>query len=354
MRDSIVHPIVPGSGALHSFSRGGRSSVGRAPGCGPGGRGFESRRSPLMRRDVARVTLHSMPEPLIIHLRTGDELRVEADREELSAAFAGQAVHRDRVERPASSPSSARTSSGSSRSARAAGAGSRRPGAILTAWPPPRPIRRARRHHARLDGDRRRADRHRPAARRDLARRAPLGRARASPATSSGIAGFARVICVDRRGVGLSDPVSGPITMEDECGDMLAVLDAAGMRARGPLRVHVGRAAVHPVRRAGTPSACGRWCCTRRSRATAPRRELRPRGRPRGARSGDRGVARGLGRRGEHRRLRALTRRRRTAAVLVRQAHAALVKPGGDARALAQHRAVRRARGPRARCACRR
>ncbi len=27
--------------------RGGRSSVGRAPGCGPGGRGFESRRSPL-------------------------------------------------------------------------------------------------------------------------------------------------------------------------------------------------------------------------------------------------------------------------------------------------------------------
>ncbi|HMS62274.1 MAG TPA: hypothetical protein PKD63_08330 [Solirubrobacteraceae bacterium] len=31
-----------------------------------------------------------MPEPLIIHLRTGDELRVEADREELSAAIAGR------------------------------------------------------------------------------------------------------------------------------------------------------------------------------------------------------------------------------------------------------------------------
>ena len=29
------------------LKRGGRSSVGRAPGCGPGGRGFESRRSPL-------------------------------------------------------------------------------------------------------------------------------------------------------------------------------------------------------------------------------------------------------------------------------------------------------------------
>ena len=39
---------------------------------------------------VARVTLHPMPEPLIIHLRTGDELRVEADREELSSAIAGR------------------------------------------------------------------------------------------------------------------------------------------------------------------------------------------------------------------------------------------------------------------------
>ena len=48
-----------------SSSRGGRSSVGRAPGCGPGGRGFESPRSPsgksLLRRgfsysgDDARV-----------------------------------------------------------------------------------------------------------------------------------------------------------------------------------------------------------------------------------------------------------------------------------------------------------
>jgi hypothetical protein len=31
-----------------------------------------------------------MPEPLIIHLRTGDELRVEADREELSADIASR------------------------------------------------------------------------------------------------------------------------------------------------------------------------------------------------------------------------------------------------------------------------
>ena len=31
---------------LHKKMDGGRSSVGRAPGCGPGGRGFKSRRSP--------------------------------------------------------------------------------------------------------------------------------------------------------------------------------------------------------------------------------------------------------------------------------------------------------------------
>ena len=33
---------------------GGRSSVGRAPGCGPGGRGFKSRRSPFPRPTPAR------------------------------------------------------------------------------------------------------------------------------------------------------------------------------------------------------------------------------------------------------------------------------------------------------------
>ncbi len=32
-----------------------------------------------------------MPEPLIIHLRTGDELRVEADRAELSSLLADRA-----------------------------------------------------------------------------------------------------------------------------------------------------------------------------------------------------------------------------------------------------------------------
>lgn len=42
------------------------------------------------------------------------------------------------------------------------------------------------------------------------------------------IAAFARVILMDRRGVGLSDPLTGPITLDDECADIDAVLDAAG------------------------------------------------------------------------------------------------------------------------------
>ncbi|HMS62273.1 MAG TPA: adenylate/guanylate cyclase domain-containing protein [Solirubrobacteraceae bacterium] len=42
------------------------------------------------------------------------------------------------------------------------------------------------------------------------------------------IATFSRVILMDRRGVGLSDPVSDVLTMEDECEDICAVLDAAG------------------------------------------------------------------------------------------------------------------------------
>ena len=39
---------------------------------------------------------------------------------------------------------------------------------------------------------------------------------------------FARVILMDRRGSGLSDPLDGTLALEDEVGDVLAVLDAAG------------------------------------------------------------------------------------------------------------------------------
>src|SRR4051812_4335567 len=39
---------------------------------------------------------------------------------------------------------------------------------------------------------------------------------------------YARVIVLDRRGIGLSDPRTARMTLEDEVGDVLAVLDAAG------------------------------------------------------------------------------------------------------------------------------
>ena len=42
------------------------------------------------------------------------------------------------------------------------------------------------------------------------------------------LASFARLIALDRRGIGLSDTVDGPIGVDDEVGDLEAVLDAAG------------------------------------------------------------------------------------------------------------------------------
>src|SRR5205085_4991793 len=42
------------------------------------------------------------------------------------------------------------------------------------------------------------------------------------------LARFARVIVMDRRGCGLSDPRHPGLTLDEEAADMLAVLDAAG------------------------------------------------------------------------------------------------------------------------------
>src|SRR5262249_43522270 len=39
---------------------------------------------------------------------------------------------------------------------------------------------------------------------------------------------FSRVILMDRRGSGLSDPLDGALSLDDEVDDVLAVLDAAG------------------------------------------------------------------------------------------------------------------------------
>src|SRR3979409_1380314 len=68
------------------------------------------------------------------------------------------------------------------------------------------------------------------------------------------LSSIARVILVDRRGVGLSDRPLEPLTLEEEVGDLLAVLDDAGAdrvvlqayAAGGPLAVTV--AALQPRR----------------------------------------------------------------------------------------------------------
>ena len=64
------------------------------------------------------------------------------------------------------------------------------------------------------------------------------------------LASIARVILVDRRGSGLSDPLTGPLSLEDEVADLEAVLDAAGAdrvvlqayAAGGPLAVQFAHA----------------------------------------------------------------------------------------------------------------
>src|SRR5215212_8918090 len=42
------------------------------------------------------------------------------------------------------------------------------------------------------------------------------------------LAEFSRLIIMDRRGSGLSDPLTGPLELEDELDDVTAVLDAVG------------------------------------------------------------------------------------------------------------------------------
>lgn len=68
------------------------------------------------------------------------------------------------------------------------------------------------------------------------------------------LASFARVILMDRRGSGLSDPLDGALALEDEVDDVIAVLDAAdsecavllGYLTGGPLAIKV--AAERPER----------------------------------------------------------------------------------------------------------
>jgi hypothetical protein len=61
------------------------------------------------------------------------------------------------------------------------------------------------------------------------------------------LAGFARVIRYDKRGIGLSDPVAAVPTLEQRADDLGAVLDAVGGRGvHGPARHHQPRSVLHP------------------------------------------------------------------------------------------------------------
>ncbi len=157
------------------------------------------------------------------------------------------------------------------------------------------------------------------------------------------IAAFARVILMDRRGVGLSDPVSGPITLDDECADVDAVLDAAGSRRAvmygytwgGPLAIHYAHTRPERVR------ALVLYACVATTLIAAEDfdRELDHSQREAEMETSLRGLGDGCPDRGR----RALARRRRASAGMVRPAHADVVESRRDAHALAQHLALRRA-----------
>ena len=86
---------------------------------------------------------------------------------------------------------------------------------------------------------------------------------------------FARLVQFDRRGSGMSDRVP-PAPLEEQMDDVLAVLDAAGCERPAVLAETEGTRSP-ACSRPPTPSACARWRCSRRSRASCPRPTTRGR-----------------------------------------------------------------------------
>ena len=82
-----------------------------------------------------------------------------------------------------------------------------------------------------------------------------LGAPAATHASSSGSESFARLICFDKRGTGLSDRGVGLPDFETRMDDVRAVMDAAGSETRGPPRLLRGRPDVRPLRGDATRSA---------------------------------------------------------------------------------------------------
>src|SRR3954451_1903694 len=81
---------------------------------------------------------------------------------------------------------------------------------------------------------------------------------------------FARLIMFDRRGSGMSDPLDGAPTLEEQMDDVLAVLDAAGSERAGLFAQFEGGpmamlfAATHP-QRTGALALYDAFACTLRS-----------------------------------------------------------------------------------------
>jgi pimeloyl-ACP methyl ester carboxylesterase len=62
--------------------------------------------------------------------------------------------------------------------------------------------------------------------------------------------GFARVVVFDKRGTGMSDPVSGAPTLEERMDDVRAVMDAAGANRAAIFGISEGGALAMFLRRA--------------------------------------------------------------------------------------------------------
>ena len=84
------------------------------------------------------------------------------------------------------------------------------------------------------------------------------------------LASFSRLILYDKRGQGVSDPLDGPLTLEQDMEDLIAVLDAAGSKKAALVGYSEGgpmsalTAATHPDR-VSALILCGTFAAGRRS-----------------------------------------------------------------------------------------
>ena len=82
---------------------------------------------------------------------------------------------------------------------------------------------------------------------------------------------FARVAQIDKRGVGLSDRMSEPATLEERMDDLRAVMDAEESNVL-PSSASPTAHPCLPSSPQHTPSECRRWCCGREAQPHPPAR----------------------------------------------------------------------------------